>query len=175
MTTPRFVPEMPLPATAFVPGRGVKSTHRLPVDVTLPQPLDPSRWTEGLPFLYALDLFNHGCYWEAHEVWELLWKAAGRHGPLADFLKGLIKLAAAGVKGREGVPGGVVSHARRAAELFEKVRELVGETCCGLDLRELAMWAREIATTPPVRPAQDQRPEVVVGFTLTPRSAEPRG
>ena len=44
-----------------------------------------------------------------------IWHAAGRKGPLADLLKGLIHLAAAGVKAREGIANGVARHARRAA------------------------------------------------------------
>ena len=70
---------------------------------------------------WAIDLFNNGYYWEAHEIWEGLWHAYGRHGNEADFVKGLIKLAAAGVKAREGNAVGVRRHARRAHELFENV------------------------------------------------------
>ncbi len=33
-------------------------------------------------FLWGLDLFNHGYYWEAHEAWEGLWQVADRDGPL---------------------------------------------------------------------------------------------
>ena len=55
----------------------------------------------------GIALFNAGYYWEAHEAWEGLWHAHGRDGPTADVLKGLIKLAAAGVKVREGRPHGV--------------------------------------------------------------------
>ena len=66
--------------------------------------LAPLTWV-NLPlhpeFEWAARLFNAGYYWEAHEAWESLWHMAGRVGPLADFLKGLIKLAAAGVKLRE--------------------------------------------------------------------------
>jgi uncharacterized protein len=40
---------------------------------------------------------------------------------VADFLKGLIKLAAAGVKALEGTPEGVKSHSGRAAELWRGV------------------------------------------------------
>lgn len=68
--------------------------------------------------VWAMDLFNHGFYWEAHEAWEGLWHAFGRSGPKADFVKGLIKLSAAGVKAREGNATGVTRHARRAAELL---------------------------------------------------------
>ncbi len=67
---------------------------------------------------WGIDLFNQGYYWEAHEAWESLWHAFGRTGPQADFIKGLIKLAAAGVKAREGQAMGVQRHARRARELF---------------------------------------------------------
>ena len=53
-------------------------------------------------FRRAIELFNAGYYWEAHEVWEELWHVEGRRGPTAELLKALIKLAAAGVKVREG-------------------------------------------------------------------------
>ncbi len=49
--------------------------------------------------------------------------ACGRPpGPTADVLRGLIKLAAAGVKVREGREPGVRTHARRAAECFAAAR-----------------------------------------------------
>ena len=52
--------------------------------------------------LRGLLYYNAGYYWEAHEAWEAAWVIAGRQGPTADFYKGLIKLAAAGVKLYEG-------------------------------------------------------------------------
>jgi hypothetical protein len=69
-------------------------------------------------FQWGQTLFNHGYYWEAHEAWEGLWIEAGRRGPAADLLKGLIKLAACGVKCLEGNERGARRHARRAAELL---------------------------------------------------------
>lgn len=78
-------------------------------------------WTslpECRPFQHGIRLFNAGYYWEAHEAWEGVWIAAGRSGLVADFVKGLIKLAAAGVKLREGELNGVRRHLGRAAELF---------------------------------------------------------
>jgi hypothetical protein len=88
-----------------------------------PVPLDLERWADNRHYLRGFDLFNHGFYWEAHEAWEGLWHAAGRTGTTAVFLKGLIKLAAAGVKHLEGKPDGVRSHASRAAELWRGVAE----------------------------------------------------
>jgi predicted metal-dependent hydrolase len=99
-------------------------------------PLDPAAWQSSAPYLYAADLFNHGFYWEAHEAWESLWHAAGRRGPVAAWLKALIKLAAAGVKAREGNPAGVARHATRATELLAEAaascRERVDRTFAGL-------------------------------------------
>jgi len=112
------------------------------------QPLDEATCRTNETYGYALDLFNHGFYWEAHETWEALWHAAGRRGPTADFLKGLIKLAAAGVKAREGRAAGVRQHALRGAELLAGV--LASEAAkddgsFGLNLRDLRRAAIEIA------------------------------
>lgn len=84
---------------------------------------DPD-WKSSPDYLFGIDLFNHGFYWEAHETWERLWIVFGRSGSNADFIKGLIKLAAAGVKAREGRTIGVQRHARRAEELFREVMKM---------------------------------------------------
>ena len=69
-------------------------------------------------FQYGRRLFNAGYYWESHEAWEGVWIAAGRTGLVADYVKGLIKLAAAGVKVREGSAVGAQRHLARSAELL---------------------------------------------------------
>src|SRR5207245_4482297 len=101
-------------------------------------PIGRDDWRDSSAYLRGIQLFNAGYYWEAHEAWEGLWHAHGRKGPTADVLKGLIKLAAAGVKVRERQPGGVSTHANRAAALFEAVREKEGPRVLGLDLVWLA-------------------------------------
>jgi hypothetical protein len=105
-------------------------------------------WQACQPYLFGLDLLNHQFFWEAHETWEPLWHANGRKGVVADFLKGLIKLAAAGVKHLEGVPRGTATHARRAADLWRGVARSIGEgadTFMGLRLRSLIDLADGIA------------------------------
>jgi uncharacterized protein len=125
----RYAPEIPFPDYAFVPGR-----HPHPItdpqghgfgqaEVPLPA-IEPAALGKSPQFRHAVDLFNHGYYWEAHEVWEGFWHASGRRGRMADFLKGLIRLAAAGVKAREGNRKGVIRHGERAAELFEQTGSL---------------------------------------------------
>ena len=85
------------------------------------------------------------------------------------MLKGLIKLAAAGVKVREGQPHGIATHARRAADLFEKVRAEAGRTLLGLDLDGCAAVARQVAESPPVDPGpRGARVTCVFGFRIEP-------
>lgn len=121
----RYVPQRPFPRYAYVPGRQPHPVtdprgHSFGIEPAEVPPLDATCPEESIEFLYGIDLFNHGYYWEAHECWEGLWHAAGRTGPVAVLLKGLIKLAAAGVKAREGNSTGVQRHARRAADLLEQ-------------------------------------------------------
>ncbi len=136
----RLAGEFRLPPYSYVTGRYPHPTsdplgHSFGHAPLSPPPIVPERYAESRAYLFGLDLFNHGYYWEAHETWEALWIAAGRSGTTADFLKGLIKLAAAGVKVREGRPDGVRRHAARARELFQDVRAQANATrYLGFDL-----------------------------------------
>ncbi|MGL4512026.1 MAG: DUF309 domain-containing protein [Lacipirellulaceae bacterium] len=141
----------PFPAYAYVPGQTPRppDAHRAdaftnPSDC--PVPLDAATGAANPLHRYAIDLFNAGYRWEAHEAWERLWIAHGRAGPTADFIKGLIKLAAAGVKHRTGRPGGVTRHARRAAELFAATRATLGPVVAGIDLAALELAALRVAS-----------------------------
>jgi predicted metal-dependent hydrolase len=177
MAPPRFVPDIPFPPYTFVPGRAPHPVrdpegHLFEKHPEPPPPLDPARWQDSRAYLHGVDLFNHGYYWEAHEVWEGLWNAAGRSGITADFVKGLIKLAAAGVKVRQGQPRGVASHAAGATTLFRDIaRQLGGEeiSCLGMRLRELLDFARQTeeqsATLPP---ESGNGVKVVFEFVLRP-------
>lgn len=127
MPPQRYVPQIPFPRYAFVPGQHPHPVtdprgHSFERRSSPHSRLDPHAPLKSPTYLFAIDLFNHGYYWEAHEAWEELWVAAGRQGEVADFLKGLIKLAAAGVKCREGQLAGVERHARRALELFHNLQ-----------------------------------------------------
>jgi uncharacterized protein len=127
MALPRFVPQRPLPRYAFVPRHRPHPTlhpdgHSYRQPAPPPDPLDPPRWRECVTWLHGVDLFNHGYYWEAHEAWESLWHACGRTGLTADFLRALIRLAAAGVKAREGNERGTQRHLAAVDELLRGVQ-----------------------------------------------------
>lgn len=145
-SSPRLAPAIPLPPYSYVPGHDLphpvndprghlyaarEAAHEPPLSAAVlaalpadcksrrrslaPMLAANSRW------LHALDLFNEGCYWEAHEVWEGFWKAIGSTTSEAKFVQGLIHLAAACVKVREGKPLGVVRHTQRARELLGEI------------------------------------------------------
>lgn len=150
MTAPtRWLPDRPLPPYTYVPGQA-------------PHPVsDPRGHSFGKPshltkspsavgsweldaLLWGVDLFNYGFYWEAHEAWEPLWHAAGRRGAAADFFKGLIQLAVAGVKHYEGRDEGMRRHAARAVELLQPL----GHTSqYGLEIADLTHLAQSIVTS----------------------------
>ncbi len=140
MAESRYAPDIPLPPYSYVPGHGLPHPvndpaghlygvqHEPPItpaELAI-LPTEPATRRRALAallaansrWLFALDLFNAGFYWEAHEVWESFWNALGRTTPEALFIQGLIHLAAAAVKIREGKPAGVSRHTQRARELL---------------------------------------------------------
>lgn len=108
------------------------------------EPLDPYAPLQSEMLLFGIDLFHHGYYWEAHEAWEALWVAAGRKGPVAELLKALIKLAAAGVKMRQGLPEGVRSHAERARQHVAQLQQIHVDEYSGFSLEQLIGFAHEV-------------------------------
>jgi hypothetical protein len=130
--------------------------------------INSDKWRDCEPYLWGIDLFNHGYYWEAHEAWEAVWHAAGRNGIVADFCKALIKFAAAGVKAREGRPEGVRRHALRAKELLDSVAAHIGvEQFMGLSLPYLVECAQGLIDDPmEVVDTSDKRVVRVMGFNL---------
>lgn len=153
---PRYS-ELPLPPYSYVPGVGPHPVsdpagHMHGVVHDVPPALDPWHWGQSPQFLFGIDLFNQGYYWEAHEAWESLWHAAGRQGTAAAWLKCLIKLAAAGVKAREGNPRGVQRHAERALQLLSEVRDALArqrgdsppDRYCGIELSQIETAAKRL-------------------------------
>jgi len=130
----------PLPPYSYVPGHehphpvtdprghlyGQAPAVSIPPETLDQLPTEPASRRRALAallaadpeWLYALELFNSGYYWESHEAWEHFWNQLGRTTPEARFVQGLIHLAAACVKLREGKPEGVTRHTERARELL---------------------------------------------------------
>jgi predicted metal-dependent hydrolase len=99
------------------------------------KPLTPDGWAENQDFLYGVDLFNAGYFWEAHVFWERLW-AVETEGEIRGFLQSIIQTAAACLKARQGKIVG-------ARKLLEKARlESFEGSVLGIDAGTLAREAR---------------------------------
>ena len=117
----------------------------------------------------ALDLFNHGYYWEAHEEWERLWRVSGQDSLPGRFLKGLIKLSAAGVKVRENSVHGVRRHAASAGEVFADVAaEAETDVFCGLEFTALQFAADRAAQVTYKLENRSTTPMRIFPFVLQP-------
>jgi uncharacterized protein len=81
----------------------------------------------------AIEHFNAGRYFSAHEAWEQAWRLS-YNTPDEEFYKGLAQLGAAYTHVQRGNPRGAAILAARA---LERVQPL-GESHAGLDLPALA-------------------------------------
>lgn len=182
MTQARLLPRRPFPPYTYVPGTGLPHPVSHPAGHSfchrLEPATDPALQAEALR--WGIDLFNHGYFWEAHEAWEGLWAGLGRVGEAADAVKGLIHLAAAGVKRLEGIAAGVESHLQRGRLLLplNKVTSIFGITPASLQsvLAELAkqpFLAAGTAGTPlPLESALEIDPMADQSLALLARQAQ---
>ncbi|WP_292676278.1 DUF309 domain-containing protein [Mesorhizobium sp.] len=173
----RWLPEKSFPSYAYLPGRQPHPVR---------DPAGHSYNSEAMPlaaeasldsdiFLWGLDLFNHGYYWEAHEAWEGLWQVADRGVPLRTLFKGLILLSAAGVKIREGKQAAAMRHAGRAAALLRRLNtaDHTFERALGTSPAALAEYAEAAARIPAaLRATALGQPQPVFDFILGPSSGE---
>lgn len=148
----RLLPSTELPSYTYIPGGEYPHPYRDPRGHSYqrkhpaPRPLTPQNWAENRSYLLALDYFNFGYYWESHEEWERLARATGGESLAGKFLRGLVKLSAAGVKVREQSVHGVRRHAASAGEVFADVAAEVGEErFCGLEFTLLQFAADRAA------------------------------
>lgn len=174
--TPRLLPTAALPKYTYIPGTDTPhpirdprghSHNRKGVRV---KPLVPENWADNRTYLLAIDYFNCGFYWEAHEEWERLWRVSGPDTTVGHFLKGLVKMAAAGVKVRESSIHGVRRHAASAGEVFADVAADIGtDRYCGLEFTMLQFAADRAAQLLYKADAESGKPVRVFPFILQPQ------
>src|SRR5438552_1811311 len=95
--------DRPFPAYRFIPGqsphpRRDRQGHSYGQPEPTPSPFTPEEWWDSEWYLYGIDLYNYGYWWECHEVFEGLWHAVGPDSPQGQFLQALIQVAAANLK-----------------------------------------------------------------------------
>jgi len=90
-------------------------------------------WNDSTRYLYAIDLFNLGYYWEVHEVLEKLWLELGKKSAEGIFIQGLIQLAVALLKHSQGNSIGVERLSKKA---FPRIKSQNG-IYIGIDIQRL--------------------------------------
>ncbi len=71
-------------------------------------------------FLEGLKLFNHGEYFECHEVIEDLWLETPTDDPYRDLYKGVIQAAAAIYQEQRGIESGALGLHKTAVQYLAK-------------------------------------------------------
>jgi hypothetical protein len=167
---PRHRPSRPLPPYAHVPGRTPHPTrardgHSYGAAPIAPTHVPAERWADNDEYLWGVDLYNAGYFWEAHEAWEGLWRAAeGRDAPQRSFLQGLIQCAAACLKAAAGDGQAGRRLATRAVERLEAVRGDRSARFMGVDVPGFVAELREFAASDPL--VIEHRPVLRLGSPL---------
>ena len=117
-------------------------------------------------YLQGIAYFNACEYFEAHEVWEDLWKSYS--GNLRLFYKGLIQAAVA----LHHFGNGNIRGARKVYRSSRDYLEQYRPTCLGLDvekfLAEFDACFAEVAASQEEFPQIDINPELIPEITLDP-------
>ena len=106
-TTPPRYTDRTFPSYRFIPGKAPHPTrdpegHSYNKPLEKLEPFELDQWQYCDEYLYGIDLFNHGYWWEAHEALEAVWVAAGRQTETGLFIQGLIQVAVAHLKRFQG-------------------------------------------------------------------------
>lgn len=125
--------QRPLPEQVYAPGLSMRPETAPPL-----APWKPSAWRELADWLYGIDLYNHGYFWESHEAWEALWQSTPKTQEPGLLLRGLIQAAACLLKLREGNARGVKLLGPRSLETLAK---LESHKLMGL---EIFSWREEL-------------------------------
>lgn len=155
---PRYLPNLELPPYRHLPGQTPHPhTHPLGHRFALSGadlPLTDENWPTHRAYLAGVDLYNRAFWWEAHEAWEGPWGISApecrRH------LQGLVQLAAALIKWRQGNRRGMEKLARSSRALLEAVAAEHPHHL-GMDLLNLAERADAFFAAPPAPENTDPR------------------
>jgi predicted metal-dependent hydrolase len=102
------------------------------------------------PYLHALDLFNRACFFDAHEVWEDVWRAAPPEEK--KFLQGLIQIAVAFHHHSTGNLVGARSLLERGSRNLQGYPQEHGDLRLAVFLHSLVAWKRALADGGPLPP-----------------------
>lgn len=104
-----------LPNHAHTPGMNSRPVAHVPIQASV----DAAFLGVHPDYLEGWRLLRSGYPWEAHEVWESIWRELPAPSCERHLVQGLIRLAAAAVKGRQRNRAGVLHHLAGAKSHFD--------------------------------------------------------
>lgn len=132
----------PLPATAYLPSRHSHDGHAATPPnlntVTHETPCEPKHWATCTPYLYAVDLYNAGYWFEAKSLWQEMAEKMGNTPDQYHFLTGLRHAADALLSRRMGWRSAVAQARGRCAHVLS---QLATEPYMGLEVR---LWRTQL-------------------------------
>ncbi|MFT5234089.1 MAG: hypothetical protein ACI9UQ_002131 [Candidatus Krumholzibacteriia bacterium] len=152
--TPTRYTERPLPVYRHVPGKtphptGDPAGHSYGLtEPGLPN-LNQVPWHTCEHYLYGIDLFNAGYWWECHEVLEGLWHAAGHDSAAGQVLQAVIQCGAAHLQYTDQPRG-----ARRLVEYAQRHANLADGCDLGVDLAATIAATENFLAEGDLAPAQ---------------------
>ncbi|MCC6490198.1 MAG: DUF309 domain-containing protein [Candidatus Hydrogenedentes bacterium] len=167
----RLCPERPLPIYRYIPGQTPHPTRdpRGHSFTEAPHLSTYGPWETCEAYRYGIDLYHYGYFWESHEAWEPLWRAAGRHTLEGVFLQSLILNSAALLKHRASNLRGAAHHGRAAWRLLRQAVQMkpAQQVVLGVEVVPLTaaiescyrhLWDTAAGTVP----ALDAAPKILV-------------
>lgn len=126
----------PFPSYRFIPGQAPHPRldpcgHSFGQPDLPPADLEPANWDHAELYLFGVDLYNFGYWWECHEVFESFWHGTGRITAPARYFRALIQLAAAHLKRSQGLQHSASLLATRGLTRLKEVPP----SYLGLDVR----------------------------------------
>lgn len=173
LAIPRYT-QRPLPSYRYVPTQNPHPVidpkgHSYQKKEEKPDFLPPDLWMQNEFYLYGIDLFNGGFWWEAHEAWETVWMTTPKTDLTGQFLQGLIQFSAALLKLFSGSERGFQNLTR---ESLQRLNFCLGEleqkklrTFMGLDL---ATWLKKVGVFCACLEAPEGEPVDALHFTSFP-------
>lgn len=108
--------------------------YRKDIPDPISKPINQDNFYEHQDYLFAIDLINHGYFWESHVYFEAIWHANHRKGPEASYCKAMVKIAAGAIKTKQGRLDSARRLFKGANEIFSKLPD---NFYLGISIQEL--------------------------------------
>ncbi len=137
----------PLPSRRHIPGSG-SEPDRPPLDrvkAGTPRSMRAEIWREVPAYLYGVELYASGYFWEAHEVWEPVWLATRPSSRERHLMVALIQLANACLKLAMGQRNATLRLLQEVADRLADCAPGAHDTLMGIDIDGLSGRVRTFA------------------------------